>query len=177
MSWRRLVFTVVCVGLLAGCGAWQAASDASVSAYRAVFTSNVKMLNVDLSADDSVNPDETGHPTPVVVRIYQLRDRKAFDSVSRVDLAKGDRTLLAKDLNAELSAVLNPGASASLSQRMQPGTEYVAIVVLYRTPDADGAWKQVIATRKLHADAALTVRLDANQVRLQDDAAGRGRAS
>lgn len=177
MSWRRLVFTVVCVGLLAGCGAWQAASDASVSAYRAVFTSNMETLNVDLLADDSINPDEAGQPTPVVVRIYQLRDRKAFDSVSRADLAKGDRTLLAADLNAELSTVLNPGASASLSQRMQPGTQFVAIVVLYRTTDADGAWKQVIATKKLHADAALKVRLDANQVRLQDDAAGRGRAS
>ncbi|HKT95955.1 MAG TPA: type VI secretion system lipoprotein TssJ [Paraburkholderia sp.] len=177
MSWRIPAFTAVCIGLLAGCGAWQAASDASVSAYRAVFTSNVKTLNVDLSADETLNPDETGHPTPVVVRIYQLRDRKAFDSVSRADLAKGDRTLLATDLNAELSAVLNPGASASLSQRMQPGTQFVAIVVLYRTTDADGAWKQVIATKKLRADAALKVMIDADQVRLQDDAAGHGRAS
>lgn len=177
MSWRIPAFTAVCIGLLAGCGAWQAASDVSVSAYRAVFTSNVKTLNVDLSADETLNPDETGHPTPVVVRIYQLRDHKAFDSVSRADLAKGDRTLLATDLNAELSAVLNPGASASLAQPMQPGTEYVAIVVLYRTTDADGAWKQVIATKKLRADAALKVMIDADQVRLQDDAAGHGRAS
>jgi type VI secretion system protein VasD len=172
MSWRLLVFTAVCVGLLAGCGAWQAASDASVSAYRAVFTGNVKTLNVDLSADATLNPDDTGHPAPVVVRIYQLRDRKAFDSVSHADLAKGDRTLLAKDLNAELPAVLNPGASASLSQPMQPGTQYVAIAALYRTPDADGLWKQVIATKKLHAGATLKVMLDANQVHLQDDASG-----
>jgi type VI secretion system protein VasD len=176
MIWRLSAISAACV-VLTACGAWQAASDVSASAYRAVFTSNVNALNVDLSAGESLNADDTGRPTPVVVRIYQLRDRKAFDGASRADIVKNDRTLLAHDLQSELSAVLNPGASASLSQRMLPGTKYVAIVALYRKPDADEAWRRVIATKQLHADTVLNVTLDEDQLRLPDDASGRGRVA
>ncbi|MDS0794251.1 type VI secretion system lipoprotein TssJ [Burkholderia pseudomultivorans] len=163
--------------VLAACGALQAATDASANAYRAVFGSNVTTLNVDVSASASINSDESGRPAPVVVRIYQLRDRKAFDSASLADLLTNDRALLGQDLAAELSAVLNPGASASLSQRMQPRTKYVAIVALYRNADTGGAWKRVIATKQLHADAVLGVTLDENRISLPDDVSGRGSAS
>jgi len=159
MSIRFAVSTFLSVLLLSACGAWQSVSDASSGAYRAVFFKQVKVLNVDLSAREALNPDDAGRATSVAVRVYQLKDRKMFDGASYEDLLKHDRTVLAQDLQANLAAVLNPGASASLSQPMQADTKYVAIVAFYRNPGNGDGWKYVIEKKKLDADKPLKLEL------------------
>jgi type VI secretion system protein VasD len=151
---------LACTSLLSACGAWQTVSDTSASAYRAVFYKQVKTVNVDLTARASLNPDDAGRATSVAVRVLQLKDRALFDGASYDDLLKSDRTVLAQDLQAvSLSAVLNPGASASLSQPLQPDTKFVAVVAFYRTPGSDGAWKRVIERKQLDADKPLKLEL------------------
>ncbi|KWF06926.1 type VI secretion system lipoprotein TssJ [Burkholderia pseudomultivorans] len=159
MSIRFAALTVASVLLLSACGAWQTVSDASSSAYHAVFFKQVKVLNVDLSARDALNPDDAGRPTSVAVRVYQLKDRKLFDGASYDDLLKNDRTVLAQDLQASMGSVLNPGASASLSQPMKGETKYVAIVAFYRNPGNGDGWKYVIAKKKLDANKPLKLEL------------------
>lgn len=159
MSIRFVVSTLLSVLLLSACGAWQSVSDASTSAYRSVFFKQVKVLNVDLSAREALNPDDAGRATSVAVRVYQLKDRKMFDGASYEDLLKHDRTVLAQDLQASLAAVLNPGASASLSQPMQADTKYVAIVAFYRNPGNGDGWKYVIEKKKLDAEKPLKLEL------------------
>lgn len=145
--------------LLSACGAWQTVSDSSSSAYHAVFYKQVKVLNVDLTARASVNPDEAMRSTSVAVRLYQLKDRKLFDKASYDDLLKNDKTVLAQDLQASIATVVNPGASASVSQAMQPDTEYVGVVAFYRDPNSSGAWRRVVPKQKLSADAPLKLEL------------------
>ncbi|MEK6421149.1 MAG: type VI secretion system lipoprotein TssJ [Burkholderia gladioli] len=154
---RLRVSIVTFAVLLSGCGAWQAVSDASSRAYRATFFKQVKVLNVDLSARDALNPDDAGRPTSVAVRVYQLKDRKLFDGASYEDLLKHDRTVLAQDLQAGLATVVNPGGAASLSQPMRPDTKFIAIVAFYRHPGNDDGWKFVIAKSRLDADKPLKV--------------------
>ncbi|MGF6595425.1 type VI secretion system protein VasD [Paraburkholderia sp. GAS448] len=156
----RLTTTVLAASLLlSACGAWQTVSDSTSSAYHAVFFKQVKVLKVDLTARASVNPDEAMRSTSVAVRVYQLKDRKLFDKASYDDLLKNDKTLLAQDLQASTATVVNPGASASVSQPMQPDTEYVGIVAFYRDPDSNGAWRRVVPNKELSADAPLKLEL------------------
>jgi type VI secretion system protein VasD len=151
---------LACATLLSACGAWQSVSDTSASAYRAVFYKQVKTVDIDLTARASVNPDDAGRATSVAVRVLQLKDRKLFDGASYDDLLKNDRTVLAQDLQAaSLSAVLNPGASASLTQPLQPDTKFVAVVAFYREPGSDGAWKRVIDKKQLDPDKPLKLEL------------------
>ncbi|CAG9258370.1 Type VI secretion protein [Burkholderia diffusa] len=159
MSIRIFFPALASVLLLSACGAWQTVSDASSSAYHAVFFKQVKVLNVDLSAREALNPDEAGRATSVAVRVYQLKDRKMFDGASYDDLLKNDRIVLAQDLQESIASVLNPGASASLSQPMQADTKYVAIVAFYRNPGKDDGWKYVIEKKKLDADKPLKLEL------------------
>ncbi|QCP53992.1 type VI secretion system lipoprotein TssJ [Trinickia violacea] len=159
MSFRFAIPTLASVLLLSACGAWQSVSDASSSAYHAVFYKQVKVLNVDLSARGALNPDEAGRATSVAVRVYQLKDRKMFDGASYEDLLKNDRTVLAQDLQTSMASVLNPGASASLSQPMQADTQYVAIVAFYRNPGNGDGWKYLIEKKKLDADKPLKLEL------------------
>ena len=159
MSIRFVISTVSSAILLSACGAWQAVSDASSGAYHAVFYKQIKVLDVDLAAREALNPDETGRATSVAVRVYQLKDRKTFDGASYEDLLKSDRTVLGLDLQASVASVLNPGASASLSQPMQADTKYVAIVAFYRNPGNGDGWKYVIEKEKLDADKPLKLEL------------------
>ena len=155
----RLAMTTASALLLSACGAWQSVSDSTSNAYRAVFFKQVKVLNVDLSAREALNPDDAGRATSVAVRVYQLKDRKLFDGASYDDLLKNDRTVLAQDLQDSMAAVLNPGASASLSQPMKADSKYVAIVAFYRSPGAGNGWKQVIEKRKLDAEKPLKLEM------------------
>ncbi|WP_230958643.1 type VI secretion system lipoprotein TssJ [Burkholderia territorii] len=159
MPIRFVISTVASVVLLSACGAWQAVSDASSSTYHAVFFKQVKVLNIDLSAREALNPDDAGRPTSVAVRVYQLKDRKMFDGASYEDLLKNDRTVLAQDLQTSMASVMNPGASASLTQSMQADTKYVAIVAFYRNPGNGDGWKYVIEKKKLDADKPLKLEL------------------
>jgi type VI secretion system protein VasD len=159
MSIRLSATLVAASVLLSACGAWQAVSDSTSSAYHAVFYKQVKVLNVDLTARAALNPDEAKRPTSVAVRVYQLRDRKRFDQASYDELLKNDRTILAEDLQASIATVVNPGASASVSQPIQSGTEYVGIAAFYRDPDANGSWRRVVPKKLLSADAPLKLEL------------------
>jgi type VI secretion system protein VasD len=161
----RLTTTVVTASLLlSACDAWQTVSDSTANAYHAVFFGQVKVLNVDLTARAAVNPDEAMCSTSVAVRVYQLKDRKLFDKASYDDLLNSDKTILAKDLQASIATVVSPGASASLSQPMQPGTEYVGIVAFYRAPDSNGTWRRVVPKKTLSADEPLKLELLANEL-------------
>ena len=159
MSRSSILIALASSLLLSACGAWQTASDTTSSAYHAVLFKQVKVLDVDLTARASINPDETNQPCSVSVRVYQLKDRKLFDAASYDDLLKNDKTVLAQDLQANVAKVVDPGASASLSQPMRPDTKYVAIVAFYRDPNSDRAWRRVIPKKKLSANAPLKVEL------------------
>ncbi|WP_175909556.1 type VI secretion system lipoprotein TssJ [Burkholderia metallica] len=169
MFHRVSAATAAAVLLLSGCGAWQSVSDASSNAYRAVFFKQVKVLDVDLTARAALNPDDAGRPTSVAVRVYQLKDRKLFDAASYEDLLKNDRAVLAQDLQADMSAVVNPGASSSLSQPMQRETAYVAVVALYRVPGAAEDWKRVVEKKKLDPDKPLRLDLTSSRLQMTED--------
>jgi len=113
-----------CLGVSA-CGAWQSVADGTTNAYRAVFTKQVKVLDVDLNARAALNPDEANRAVSVAVRVYRLRDRKNFDAASYDDLLKNGRTVLGDDLADTLTTVMTPGGAASLSQAMRADTKYV----------------------------------------------------
>ncbi len=168
---RHIVALLAPAVLLSGCGAWQTVSDSTSDTYHAVFFRQVKVLDVDLSARDAVNPDDAGRPNSVAVRVYQLRERKGFDGASYDDLLKNDRTVLAQDLTSSMATVLNPGASASLSEPMKKDTKYVAVVALYRQPGTEGAWKRVIEAKQLDPAKPLKLELVASRLQWSEDSA------
>jgi type VI secretion system protein VasD len=86
----RAAAVAACLGVSAW-GAWQSVADGTTNAYRAVFTKQVKVLDVDLNARAALNPDEANRAVSVAVRVYRLRDRKNFDAASYDDLLKNDR--------------------------------------------------------------------------------------
>ncbi|MCG7404284.1 MULTISPECIES: type VI secretion system lipoprotein TssJ [Caballeronia] len=167
---NQMACAVLLILGLSGCGLWQATSDGATSAYQAMTDWRVKAVDVDMRARADLNPDASGHPHPVAVRVYQLKDRARFDSASFNELLHHDRSVLGRDLQASVSAVVNPGASASVSQPMQKETAFIAIAAFYRNADQAGGWKQVIAARKLPDDAPVKLTLADSKLDMESKA-------
>ncbi|WP_429254433.1 type VI secretion system lipoprotein TssJ [Paraburkholderia sp. GAS334] len=163
---------VVVVGLcltLSACGAWQSVSEGTASTYNAVFHKTVKTLNVDLSARSALNSGAAGEPLSVAVRIYQLKDRKAFDVASYDDLLQNDRTVLAQDLLDTASAIVTPGGAVNLSQPIRADTQYVAVVAFFRDSAGGGNWRRVFPKKALSPDNPLKLQLIDNELVVTSD--------
>lgn len=163
-SIKSLIFILLIGPLISACGAWQAASDTTVSAAKAIFNKQVKVLNVDFKARDALNTSENKKSLSVVVRVYQLKDRKAFDAATYNDLLTNDKIILAQDMLGTHGAVVNPGAAASLSQPMDDRTKFVATVVFFREATMDENWRRVVERKMLSADRALKYALMDNKL-------------
>ena len=108
-SARLLAFLMVTV--LTGCGLTQTVKDGAVSVTQSIFYPQVKTLHLDLRAREGVNNNAKGASLATVVRIYQLKDRQAFDNTDYPSLFAGDGQALQAERVAEKDVRLRPGES------------------------------------------------------------------
>ncbi|WP_302272581.1 MULTISPECIES: type VI secretion system lipoprotein TssJ [Paraburkholderia] len=118
--------------------------DSTVDAAKWAFTTQVKMMNVDLVSRSSLNPNGGGQSLSTVVRIYQLKTPQTFQQLGYTQLQTNDIEALKADLLATTDVVLRPDASASLSEPMNSDAEYVGVVAFFRNAGKDSTWKLVV---------------------------------
>ena len=94
-----------------------------------------------------LNTDDSAAALPVVVRVYQLRNRHAFDRASFRTLWKDDRDLLQGDLIERREIVLHPDSEVvvELEVDRRKGAAYLGVVALFRKPSGD-SWKKIVPT-------------------------------
>ena len=103
------------------------------------------------SADAVINRDVSGQPLSVVVRLYQLKQAKEFNSLT-FDLATSNRTdaeLFGDSLIQRSELLLVPGTTHISTQGISPDAKFLGVVAFFRRPDTH-YWRYLI---------------DANQVR------------
>jgi type VI secretion system protein VasD len=83
-------------------------------------------------ASPQANPDARKRPSPVVVRIYELKGRAQFDAADFLSLYERDKDVLGSDLVARDEFVLKPGETRDLNRQPQPDTKFVAVLVGFR---------------------------------------------
>jgi len=141
---------------LTGCGVTQGITDGTKSAFNAVFYKKIKVLQLDFTAREALNTDSRESNSlsePVVIRVYQLKDRKTFDKTVYQQLLKDGEIILKADLLASRDVVLKPGGDANLTMPMEADAQFVAVVGLFRHPDmVNDSWKQVIQREDLDPD-------------------------
>lgn len=156
---------------LTGCGLTQSVSDGTKSAFTSVFYKKIKTLHLDFTAREALNTDareSNSLSEPVVVRVYQLKDRKVFDQMVYQQLLKEGDTLLKADLLANRDVVVKPGGDASLDMPMAVDAKFVAVVGLFRHPEmANNTWKRVLEREELDPDKPRIFEAGSNYLRLQ----------
>ena len=79
-----------------------------------------------------INPDAEGRPSPVWLRIYELRGDAAFQSADFLGLFDHDKQVLAGDLIAQDRYSVNPGQSMDIVMKADPDTRVVAVLAEFR---------------------------------------------
>ena len=143
---RTTLRAIACLPLLAvltACGAWQSVKDTTADATRAVFIAKVKQMNLVIASRSALNQDERGVSLPVVLRIYQLKDSKAFETATYAQLLAGTGDALKADVLARAEVTLGPAATVRLSEPMPDDAQYVGVVAFFRD-QANAEWQLVI---------------------------------
>jgi type VI secretion system protein VasD len=90
---------------------------------------NVK-LNIAVSAD--VNPDAQNRPSPIVIRIYQLKDDAAFKGADYFALYDKEAATLTATLVSREELELTPGERHSADFSVSPDTRFIGVAAAYR---------------------------------------------
>lgn len=168
---RRLgqVLVVFCSALLSACGITQSVSDGTAAMAEAVFYKKVKVLHLDLSAREAANTDATGTSLSTMVRVYQLRDKKAFTAADYVTLLATDSHVLDADLLMQNDIYMRPGESYSLSVPLEKEAQFIAVTAMFLDPDLTrDSWRVVLAKSELDPDLPRSLTLLNQQLLLRD---------
>lgn len=95
-------------------------------------------------AAPDLNPSVSNRPSPLLVRVYELRSATAFNRADFMALYNADSTTLAADLVAREETMLQPGESRTFSKVLSPDTRFVAVVGAYRELER-ATWRSVVA--------------------------------
>lgn len=153
---------------LTGCGLTQSVTDGTVSVTKSIFYKQVKTLHLDIQARDGVNNNARGAALATVVRIYQLKDRKAFDSTDYPSLFADDSQAIKTDLVAEKDIRVRPGESVTLDMPMEETAQYVAVAGMFMAPDqVNNSWRITLTRDDLDPDKPRVIEVSNNQLTLQ----------
>ncbi|WP_447748227.1 type VI secretion system lipoprotein TssJ [Pseudomonas nicosulfuronedens] len=167
---KSLLMMALTATLLGGCGLTQRTVDAGKSVGQAIFYKQVKVVHLDFTGRSALNTDTrdmSGLSVSTLVRVYQLRDRKALDNASYQGLLGDGEQVLSADLLDERRVVVKPDEGAQLNVPMLADAQFVAVVALFRTPEAQtGSWRLVLARDELDPDKARVIELGDNALSL-----------
>lgn len=131
------------------------------------------MVRIDLQSDAALNPDRKGDPLPVVVRVYQLNDKGAFESATFNQLWKNDEGILGGTLLTRKELILNPASKDKVELDRHEQAKYVGVVAVFRNP-VDRKWRAMrelsddIVTKKLSLSSSFDVSLIGNSLHISD---------
>lgn len=130
---RTKLLVLVALACLQGCAALSPASK-------------LTKLDIRLDASEQLNPDVNGRPSPVVVRLMELRHPVAFKNADFFSLYQQPRETLMPDLVAVEEIELRPGETRELKLSANPESRYLGVIVAYRDL-TESEWRTTIALK------------------------------
>jgi type VI secretion system protein VasD len=94
-----------------------------------------------IKVDGRANPDASGRPSPVVVRVYELKSLAAFNNADFFALFEKEGETLGADLLGREEFQMDPGESRPYQRQLQPDTRFIGVAAAFR--DLERArWRQ-----------------------------------
>lgn len=154
--------------MLAGCGLTQKVTDGTVAVTKSIFYKQIKTVHLDIRAREAVNSNASGVALSTVVRVYQLKDRKTFDTTDYPSLFKADSQAINADLVAEKDIRLQPGGAVMVDMPMDENAQYVAVAGMFMSPDqVNNTWRVVLSRDDLDPDKARVIEAGNNRLTLK----------
>lgn len=81
-------------------------------------------------AEENINPDDSKIPSPVIVRMYELKSTKLFEKANFIDLYESDAEVLGKSLIAQqVLKAIKPGEARTADFVLSKDTQYIGLYV------------------------------------------------
>lgn len=170
LPFKAMVLVSLITATSTGCGIWSSRSDPVLPRTPdAVSRSPAQAeLRLTLQAASDVNPDAKGRPSPVVVRVFELRSMALFQSADFFTLYERDRETLASELVSREEVAITPGTTVVLQRRVDPSARFVAVLVAFRDLDR-ASWRasQAVGSARAGRPIPLEVRIEDRRVQFK----------
>lgn len=125
--------------LLTACGAATAVALPGCG----MFSSGPATLSTTVLASAQVNPDARRRPSPVVVRVFELKAPTLFEQADFVSLFEKDQAVLAAEMVSREEFVLRPGESKPINKPLSPDTKFIGVMAAFRELER-ARWRAVV---------------------------------
>ena len=130
--------------------------------------SDMTKLDLTLNGSDELNPDLNGRPSPIVLRLIELKHPVAFETADFFSLYQRPKEALSPDMVVLEELELRPGEQREMKLSVQPGSRYVGVLAAYRDlPESN--WRVVILLQEKERNSSVLT-LNAQGIKTQDDA-------
>ncbi|MFT5083360.1 MAG: type VI secretion system protein VasD [Lentisphaeria bacterium] len=124
-------------------------------------------IKIKMNIAGNVNPDESGKPSPVFVRLYELNNTAIFEKADFIDLYENDEKILGSSLVAkqELKRFI-PGKMRIEELVLKKDTQYVALFAeFFRFKDARSKIVFPVTARNVVRNT-ISVEISENEIHL-----------
>ena len=108
-----------------------------------MFKSGPPRLEASVIASAQVNPDARRRPSPVVVKVFELKAPTLFEQADFVSLFEKDQAVLAAELVSRDEFVLRPGETRPLHKALAPETRFIGVMAAFRELER-ARWRAVV---------------------------------
>ncbi|WP_084564946.1 type VI secretion system lipoprotein TssJ [Pseudoxanthobacter soli] len=128
----RRAFVLGSLGMVAGCGLFPGLKKTTLLA--------------NISADGTINPNATGEPSPVLMRVYVLKSDMMFLQADFQSMMTNDEQALGPDFISKKEFFLTPNKQVHFKEMIPPDARFVAAIALFRSIDT-AAWHSITPVR------------------------------
>lgn len=96
----------------------------------------------ELTASSDVNPNVVGAPSPIFVRVYELKAPTTFAATDFFSLWEDDSKALGKDLEDRQEVVLSPGQQSKLEREFAAGSRFLGVAAAYQDL-SNATWRAI----------------------------------
>jgi type VI secretion system protein VasD len=105
-----------------------------------------QLLKLSIAVSADANPDGQNRPSPIVIRVYQLKDDAAFKDADFFALYDKEQPTLAASLISRQEFEVAPGAQKLVDYQLAPDAKFFGVAAGYRNI-RDAAWRAEIGSQ------------------------------
>jgi type VI secretion system protein VasD len=110
-------------------------------------TPDPTLLDLTLTASADLNPDLTNRPSPMVIKLVELKSHTTFENADYFALSANTKSALGPDYVAEEVMPVRPGEIKKFKLRLHLESRFIGVLAEYRALDK-AIWRYVIQPKK-----------------------------
>lgn len=126
------------------------------------------IVKVSINAQSGLNPDSRGRPSPVVMKLYELKSITGFNGADFFSVFDSEQKTLGADLLSSEVFQLRPGEILKLERPIQPDARYVAVVAAFRDLE-HSQWRATLAIPPKKKIKRIAIQLDMSKIMISGE--------